>query len=356
MAGKITHLEALSQVCKHLDHGTQEQRKIAKLLREESTRKYANIGAIAPDIFYFYHILSPRRTKKATGWGDLSHHEKVFELVLSFLDRILSTEEGLYRDRFIAFTLGYIIHCAVDIITHPYIFFISGDFYSADKEIGSVAQYNHMRVEFALDSWLLDFRWGMTPKAYDFVHHVDVIHKAKDGKRKMDPMLWHFWLNGLKETFPEKFRSNYLGSEDKIIPGDILNESFLGYVQFHRYLDSRNSFVRAALSFLDKISFHKVKSSVLMLPLKEHIDKRIMNEEKKEWSYPADPSLIRNDSFIELLNRSCDAAKDAVSAAWNYLHDKTSRAAILKEYQGYNLDTGLRYHGIDTMKQFSPLS
>ncbi|PJZ68445.1 phospholipase [Leptospira perolatii] len=355
MAGKITHLEALSQVCKHLDHGTAEQRKIAKLLREESTRKYANIGAIAPDIFYFYHVLSPRKTKKATIWGDLSHHESVLELVLSFLDRILETEEGLYRDRFLAFTLGYICHCAVDIITHPYIFFISGDFYNKDKKISSEAQYKHMRVEFALDSWLLHFRWGMTPKAYDFVQHVDLIFRAKDGKKKMDPMLWHFWLRGLKETFPEVYKTEYIGSEEKIIPGDILNESFLGYLDFHRYLDSRNRFIRATLSFIDKITFHKVKSSVLMLPLKEHIDKRIMNEEKTDWSYPADPSIIRNDSFVELINRSCEAAKDAVTIAWNYVHDKASRSSLIKEYQGYNLDTGLRYHGIEKMRQFSPL-
>ncbi len=35
-----------------------------------------------------------------------------------------------------------------------------------------------MRVENALDSWLLDYRWGMTPKEYDFVHHVDAIIKS----------------------------------------------------------------------------------------------------------------------------------------------------------------------------------
>lgn len=64
MAGKITHLEALSQVCKHLDHGTQEQRKIARLLREENTRKYANIGAIAPDIFIFIIFFPPEELKR----------------------------------------------------------------------------------------------------------------------------------------------------------------------------------------------------------------------------------------------------------------------------------------------------
>lgn len=64
MAGKITHLEVLSQICKHLDHGTADQRKIAVLMRAESNRKFANIGAIAPDIFIFiiYFLLTkPKR-------------------------------------------------------------------------------------------------------------------------------------------------------------------------------------------------------------------------------------------------------------------------------------------------------
>lgn len=97
----------------------------------------------------------------------------------------------------------------------------------------------------------------------------------------MDPMLWHFWLRGLKATFLEEFKKCYIGSEDKIIPGDLLNESFLGYLEFHRVLDSRSRWMRGTLKFLDQITFHKVRSSVLMLPLKEHIDKRIMNEEKR---------------------------------------------------------------------------
>ncbi|MBF3377826.1 zinc dependent phospholipase C family protein [Leptospira borgpetersenii] len=355
MAGKITHLEVLSQICKHLDHGTADQRKIALLMRAESNRKFANIGAIAPDIFYFYHVFSPRKTKKATMWGDMSHHNSVTELVLSFLDLILQTEVGIHRDRYIAFTLGYICHCVVDIVTHPYIFYISGDFYNKDKKISSLAQYNHMRVENALDSWLLDYRWGMTPKEYDFVHHVDAIFKSEKKTWKMDPMLWHFWLRGLKATFLDEFKKYYIGSENKIIPGDLLNESFLGYLEFHKVLDSRSGWIRGTLKFLDRITFHKVRSSVLMLPLKEHIDKRIMNEEKKKWNYPADPSIVRNDSFVELINRSAQNGRDALTHAWNYLENKMSRSAFLKEYQGYNLDTGLRFQGVDSMKEFSPL-
>lgn len=76
---------------------------------------------------------------------------------------------------------------------------------------------------------------------------------------------------------------------------------------------------------------------------------------KKKWNYPADPSIVREDSFVELINSSAQNGKEALTHAWNYLENKMSRSAFLKEYQGYNLDTGLRFQGVDSMKEFSPL-
>ena len=130
MAGKITHIEVLGQTIKHLHHGNSMEREIATLLDNHSFQKYANLGAIAPDIFYYYHFLSPYRSAKAQFWGDLHHHKNNAELILDFLDQIQEMEEGDSRSKLLAFTLGYICHTAVDVITHPYIFYISGDYYN----------------------------------------------------------------------------------------------------------------------------------------------------------------------------------------------------------------------------------
>lgn len=355
MAGKITHIEVLSQAIKHLEHGSNDQRKIAKLLQNESNSRYSNAGTIAPDIFYYYHILNPKRSLRAQVWGDLHHHENVVELVLNFLDIIKSTEEGLYRDRMIAFTLGYICHCAVDIVTHPYIFFISGDYYNKDPEISSAAQYNHLRVEFALDSFLLDYRWGMSAKEYDFAHYIDIRQRSVTGFQKIDPMIWIFWMEALKLTFPNTFEKSYLGSNRKIIPGDIINDSYIGYIHFNKILDSRSNLLRNFLKVVDFFHFSKKKASVLLLPMKEQIDSRVMNMEEKEWFYPADPTRKRNHSFVALVNQAANAARDAITLAWNYIVGTGSRDNILELYSGYNLDTGLRYQGINEMKEFKPL-
>ncbi|GBF49489.1 zinc dependent phospholipase C [Leptospira ryugenii] len=355
MAGKITHIEALSQVKKHLEHGNATQRKIATLLNRPDTAAYANLGAVAPDIFYFYHVLQPQRTKKAAYWGDLAHHHRVVELILNFLDAVHDTEMGLYRDRFLAFTLGYICHCVVDIQTHPYIFYISGDYYSDDKKVSYQAQINHMKVEFGLDTLLLHYRWGMSAREYDFPQYIDIRQRTVGIKNKMDPVLWQFWLAALKETFPREFLSKYFGSEKKIIPGDILNESYMGFYRFTSTLDSRSPWMRGLVSLVDSLTFHRYQAGVLMLPTLETVNPKIMNEEKRPWNYPADPKRVFHDSFIELLNQASAACKEILTRAYEYSFSPESRAKILDVYGGYNLDTGLRYQGIDTMKEFSPL-
>lgn len=355
MSGKITHIESLNQVIKHLEHGTPTQRSLATLLTRDDTRKFACLGAVAPDIYYFYHVLSPKKTRKASIWGDRSHHQNVAELIFAFLDRVADTEESSFRDKILAFTLGYICHCVVDVITHPYIFYISGDYYNPDPKIAYDAQVNHMRVEYALDSFLIHYRWGMTPKEYDFTQYVD-IRSHRFNRKRMDSMLWKFWVDSLYQVFPKEFEEDYIGSIHKIESGDILNESYLGFFSMAKVVDSRSSFVRGLLKFVDVVTFHKANSTALLLPLKENIDPRIMNDEKKVWSYPSFPEKKSNESFIELLNYAVSLSKDILTLAYEYTENPSSKekANILEKYSGYNLDTGLK-EGIDSMKEFAPI-
>lgn len=356
MAGKITHIESLTQTIKHLEHGSATQRKIASLLKRDDVKNFAHLGTVAPDIFYFYHVLSPKLSRKASIWGDRSHHENVAELVFAFLDRVAEAEDSVYRDRILAFTLGYISHCVVDVVTHPYIFYITGDYYNSNPKVAYTAQLNHMRVEYGLDSFLIHYRWGMTPREYDFPHYIDVRSKRTTKGDRMDGMLWKFWVDSLAEVFPREFAEDYIGSPRKIVEGDILNEAYLGFFKMSKIVDSRSSLVRGFLKFVDTITFHRANSTVLLLPLRENIDPRIMNDEKRVWSYPSLPEKKSSESFIELLNYAVTQSKEILTLAYEYSEDPSekSKTNLLAKYSGYNLDTGLK-DGIQSMKEFSPL-
>jgi hypothetical protein len=351
MAGKITHIESLSQAIKLLEHGSADQKKLARLLDSPHTRNYSYFGSIAPDLFYFYHVLSSRKNKKSRDWGDLFHHHNATELALNMLDLAIEEKQLVTRERLFSFIMGYICHSVVDVITHPYIFYISGDYYNADLKISSEAQLNHLKTEFQLDAYLIYHRWGIRPEEYDFLQYVEL------NENQIPLFLWKFWQDSIEKTYTNYFHGNYIGSKIKIIPGDLLNDSYQGYLEFHQKIDSRNGYLRTFLNLLDKISMSRVQSSVLVLPLVEELNPKIMNLEKHEWSYPADPNKKKNSSYIDLVHEASHKSKEILTEAYDYISKPNPelKKSILDKYSGFNLDTGLKNIGHEMMTNFSPV-
>ncbi len=354
MAAKITHIEVLRQTLTLLEHGERSQRTLARFLKRNAMHRYAALGSIAPDVFYYYHILSKKKNRLALQWGNRAHHEKVMELVLAWLDMIREDGPGAARDKRVAFVMGYVCHCAVDIVTHPYIFYITGNYYAPDAAERTSAQENHLRVEYALDSYLVHSRWGMGPNEYDFTQYVDCRRPGPGGKPRLDPEVWSLWVGGLARVFPEAFAAEYVGSTDEITPGDIVNESYLGFLKFNSFLDTRSMAVRFGMRTVDFLTMRKIKLRNLILPPKTHIDPRLPNEDHHPWKYPADPTMKSRESFMELVHRAARASAVVMSEAREYLDGKNKRKEFEKKYAGYNLDTGVRSASLE-MKEFAPI-
>jgi len=99
------------------------------------------LGAVIPDTFYY-------------GAGDhlvrISEHfhGKEGNPTNTSIFRVLDAARDA-RD--VAFILGYITHCALDITLHPVIYYLSGNYYDADPEKKSQAVYRHRHLETCLD-------------------------------------------------------------------------------------------------------------------------------------------------------------------------------------------------------------
>lgn len=338
MAAKITHIEVYRQALVLLEHGDEADQRIASMLEADRMFRYGCFGAVAPDIFYFYHLFASRR---ATGmeWGNRIHHHRVFELVLAFLDRIRSDTNPDRRNKRLAFALGYISHCAADIVTHPYIFYITGNLYSSDRDEASRAQENHLRVENILDSYLVQERWGISPDRYNFLKYVDVSERHR-GERSLDFDIWQMWVNALSVVYPESFHSDYPGDVHRIQKGDLVNEAYRGFIRFNRVLDTRWAFVRGTLRTIDWITRHRLKARNLLLPPRHMIDDRYPNTDGQLWKYPADPSRTSTESFHTLVHRSAGQAVEWMRLARDYVAGKRT-AKDFAPLIGYNLDTGL---------------
>ncbi|MCE9597232.1 MAG: zinc dependent phospholipase C family protein [Spirochaetia bacterium] len=351
MAAKITHLEVLKQSLVLLEHADEKSNKTAAGIKDEF--RFAALGAVAPDIFYYYHVLSANRNPVGLHWGNLSHHSRVFPLMMAFLDGVKKLPEGLRKKKAYAFAMGYISHCTVDIVTHPYIFYITGDYYSIDLKQAVRAQENHLRVEYHLDAYLLHHRWGMEPSRYNFIQYVDVREKSEQGWQ-LDYDIWDLWVHALADVYGEEFENSYFGSTEKIYEGDILNDSYMGFMRFNRILDTRSAFVRGVLTVIDYATFHRIKARYLLLPPGHEVNPKMVNEERKEWKYPGDPTKVSNDSFMDLVHKAAKFCAEAITDADAYINGSKKRSDLAAKYDGFNLDTGLRSDSLE-MSEFDPL-
>ncbi|MCR9141742.1 MAG: zinc dependent phospholipase C family protein [bacterium] len=355
MAAKFTHIEALKQSVELLEHGDDEQQDIADRLHDRQLFRFACLGAIAPDVFYFYHIFSPGKNARGLAWGNRAHHSRVFDLALNFMDQLREAPADSERDRQFAFVMGYLCHCAVDIVTHPYIFYITGNPYSEDPDDSWEAQSHHLRVEFALDSYVIHKRWGMTPREYNFMkylRHTDEVDE--NNRRVLDRDVWRLWVRGLERTFPEDFEQDYPGSSREVRKGDLINEAYLGFLRFSSVTDVRSRVIRFLLYLVDWLTFRKLRIRYLILPKPKRIDPRLPNEAGAEWKFPAEPGRVSNESFMELLHRAARFSAKLMTDGRAYIDGDMKRSEFEKIYRGYNLDTGVRSDSLD-MQAFDPI-
>jgi len=112
------------------------------LLRDIS--KYVTFylfGSISPDIFFY------SGTKDLLAISETLHGKTGRTTNTAILEML---DEGL-RPQDLAFILGYITHCALDITFHPVIYFLSGNYYDDDPAKRTRAVYLHRHLETCLD-------------------------------------------------------------------------------------------------------------------------------------------------------------------------------------------------------------
>ena len=99
------------------------------------------LGSFIPDTFFYASdgaLSEISETLHGKGGAPTN------EAVLSVLDHA----RGMHD---IAFALGYVTHCALDIVFHPVVNALAGDYYDEDPVQRSRSAYLHRRIETCLD-------------------------------------------------------------------------------------------------------------------------------------------------------------------------------------------------------------
>jgi hypothetical protein len=112
------------------------------ILRDISSHiRHYLLGSISPDIFYYSNTKSLEKISE-------TFHGKNGQLTNI---PIIAMLEAASRPEDIAFILGYITHCALDIAFHPTIYYLSGNYYDEDPTKRAHAVYMHRHLETCLD-------------------------------------------------------------------------------------------------------------------------------------------------------------------------------------------------------------
>ncbi len=99
------------------------------------------LGSIIPDTFFYSNYPEVIDiSEHIHGKDGIQTNEIIFKCI-----------DNSDNPRDIAFVLGFITHCALDIIMHPVIYYLTGNYYDKDPARMSRSRYNHSLFETGLD-------------------------------------------------------------------------------------------------------------------------------------------------------------------------------------------------------------
>ncbi|WP_192499441.1 zinc dependent phospholipase C family protein [Skermanella pratensis] len=157
MPKELTHILFADAVAGDLESG--RCAGVADLLRHE--RATLHFGSIATDTL-FYGVTLPLLDRDFRPWGDIIHGEEgedtgtpVREMLRRLRDGTAAGAGSTSGDVKFAFVCGFLTHMALDIVFHPWVYAVTGQYYDPDPVRRTDSQMRHRMVESWLDLLML---------------------------------------------------------------------------------------------------------------------------------------------------------------------------------------------------------
>ena len=276
-------------------HGLLEDLPGDELLRELSWNIDAYyLGAVLPDSFYYS---AEGAVASISAFIHGKDGNPTNTLIFEVLDRAP-------RGADLALILGFITHCALDIVFHPVIYYLSGNYYDPDPENRSRATYWHRHLETGLDIAL-----GNTLRMHALVRpHV------------------------LKGLIFEGLVSRHFNVTGSRIRGTIRKQVLL-----NRVFESRRLYRLARL--LLRREFILTDPALLGLFYADVKHPCANLEQRFSYQDPVSGEDLETSVFA-LMRRARTLAADMMEAAHLYARGRIPRDVLADRIPGLSLDTG----------------
>jgi hypothetical protein len=157
---------------------------------------FARLGAISPDYPY---LDFPAPAQKA--WADHMHYDQTGDMIRTMAERLLEVKGGgVERPEFgipFAWTLGYIGHVTADLVVHPVVRNIVGDYLGHEPD--------HRECEMIQDTYIYHEVRGGAEIQHSAL--LDTLKNCSDPANadRIHPILRAFWSEVFRRHFPEQF-------------------------------------------------------------------------------------------------------------------------------------------------------
>ncbi|SHF02962.1 zinc dependent phospholipase C family protein [Alkalibacter saccharofermentans] len=298
-------------------------------------RDVFNLGTQGPDIFFYYNVLA--KPEERINYGSLIHQNKVDDFFYSSITKISSMSDGRDKSILKSYLLGLIAHHALDVATHPFIFYRSGKHLISRPETKAL-KYNHKKYEVFLDIAFYNNRYSK--KACRFP--IGNLFKVSSGEKNIIGL---FYKDMFQEVFNIKIRDNSVASS--IHRTELLTS----------ILNDPTGIKKLSFGFFEILFGSYGKFSNAFYPVSSPDDIKILNLNNEIWHHPSDKTLSFRYSYNQLFDA---AVKDGVRKFLFVIPLLTNPAppkldSVKSYFKNASYETGLDCNGDNSIRYFDPV-
>ena len=279
------------------------------------TRLY-NLGTQGPDIFFYY--VSGFITSRIKGVGTQMHDSNLGQFFMHMAEILKQSKSPAQRQIVFAYTAGFLVHYAIDVHTHAYVYGKTHD--PPGPKIKESARHRHF--ETSVDVLMLKRMYNRRPGYYKQWQLIS-------------PKKVH--LRVAAAATSDAIRGVY---DRDINPVDVYR-AMAQMAQFTRYLQSNSGRRKRWLGRVEDITVGSriISALVHMQDVTDGYD--YLNLQKSQWSAPWAPDETRTESFVELFEAGIACAAKMTRALYEYMHDRLPKEELAGIIMNRSLKTGL---------------
>lgn len=274
------------------------------------------LGTSGPDIF-FYHNVYPWQDARSGAVvhevGNRVHREKVNDFYLAVVALIASSDDEK-QALLLAYFAGHLMHWALDVTAHPYIFNQSG-------EIGRApTTYWHFRMESMIDALMIRSIKRLTMDSLSASEHLTL---PSDQQVIITQAYQQILMQVFAIACPAETISKSIDTGRRVLK--VLYDPHHRKYPFVRFIEQR---MKKPWAFTS----HMVTGQL------DH-EHDVLNLAHRTWCYPTDDSRTSKDSFVDLYEQSIVLGLNALTAFQEALNGRNEM--LLKTLGNRRYDSGL---------------